>query len=235
MGTEARGLKVLSLYGKFTGEGLYWLPPLSKVVELDILLEEPLITDDDLGKLAAWNEQLTSLSLRGTAVIGTSLSNFKSLKQLTIKPALFPDEIERDDGMEAIGQLKQLEKLNLDMANITDVGIKYLAGCEALTELDVMRNKLTAVGFGALERNRKLTKLKVGVYAGDAELKAIARLKSLESLELWQTNVTDRGLEVLKDLNNLETLVLTGGKVTDAGVEACQRLLPNCKVEYRKK
>lgn len=234
MATEARGLRLLHLNGTFSGEGLFWLPPLSKIVELNIFQKEPVITDDDLGKLAAWNEQLTTLSLRGTAVIGTSLGNFKSLKQLSLGPAVFPDEIERDAGMEAIGRLKQLEKLDLDMANVTDVGMKHLAGCEALTELDVTRNKLTAAGFQALEENRKLTKITVGVYAGDAEVKAIARLKQLEELELRHTDVTDRGLEVLKDLNNLRSLVLIGGKVTEAGVEACQRLLPNCKVEYRK-
>jgi hypothetical protein len=55
-------------------------------------------------------------------------------------------------------------------------------------------------------------------------------LPNLEHLLLFETPVTDAGLEYLKGLTKLERLDLSGTKVTDAGVANLQQSLPNCKI-----
>lgn len=53
----------------------------------------------------------------------------------------------------------------------------------------------------------------------DADLKNIAQLKHLQTLDLSGTNVTDAGLEELAEFTQLQTLHLDGTSVTDAGLK----------------
>jgi hypothetical protein len=52
----------------------------------------------------------------------------------------------------------------------------------------------------------------------------LARQKSLETLSLSDTPITDDGLEHLGDLKNLQTLSLQNTAITDAGLESLTRL-----------
>ena len=53
----------------------------------------------------------------------------------------------------------------------------------------------------------------------DAGLKELAGLKSLQTLDLGDTQVTDAGLKELAGLKSLQTLDLSDTKVTDAGLK----------------
>ena len=80
--------------------------------------------------------------------------------------------------------------------------IKDLAGLEKCTNLALL----------------KLTKNQV------ADLKPLAGLKNLQSLELSHTEVTGTGLKELAGLKNLQSLHLGQTKVTDAGLKELARL-----------
>ncbi len=54
---------------------------------------------------------------------------------------------------------------------------------------------------------------------GDAGLKALAELKSLQILDLTDSRVTDAGLAHLEKLHRLERIRLDGTDVTDVGLE----------------
>jgi len=55
-------------------------------------------------------------------------------------------------------------------------------------------------------------------------------LTNLQSLDLYDTQVTDAGLVHLAGLTNLGWLYLHGTQVTDAGVAELQKALPNCVI-----
>ena len=64
----------------------------------------------------------------------------------------------------------------------------------------------------------------------DADLKELAALKNLTTLDLIGTEVTDAGLKELATLKNLTTLNLGFTKVTDAGLKELRDALPKCKI-----
>jgi hypothetical protein len=64
----------------------------------------------------------------------------------------------------------------------------------------------------------------------DAHLKHLAGLKSLQTLDLSNTQVTDRGMKELAGMKDLEWLNLRSTEVTPAGVAALQKALPKCKI-----
>ena len=64
----------------------------------------------------------------------------------------------------------------------------------------------------------------------DAGLKELAGLKSLQALNLGDTQVTDAGLKELAGLKSLQLLDLDDTKVTEAGVAAWQKDLPACNI-----
>ncbi|WP_010585488.1 leucine-rich repeat domain-containing protein [Schlesneria paludicola] len=59
---------------------------------------------------------------------------------------------------------------------------------------------------------------------GDAELKLMAGLKSLRSINVVLSQVTDDGLKELESMDRLESLALSSTKITDAGLRHLLRL-----------
>jgi hypothetical protein len=59
-------------------------------------------------------------------------------------------------------------------------------------------------------------------------------IKSLQSLYLDTTQVTDAGLKELAVHKGLQWLNLSNTQVTDAGVAALEKALPNCRTHRSK-
>ena len=93
--------------------------------------------------------------------------------------------------------------LNLRYTQVTDAGLKELAGLKSLHTLGLSGTQVT-----------------------DAGLKELAGLKSLHTLYLSETQVTGAGLKELAGLKSLHTLYLSYTKVTGAGVAELQKALP---------
>jgi hypothetical protein len=126
----------------------------------------------------------------------------------------------------ADGKFPHLPKVSVPFAldlggmQVTDAGLKELAGLKNLSFLDLRSTKVTDAGLEHLARLKNLSHLSLSVtQVTDAGLKHLAGLKNLSFLDLGSTPVTSAGLEHLAGLKNLSYLVLNGTKVTDAGVK----------------
>ncbi len=110
--------------------------------------------------------------------------------------------------------------LDLRHTEVTDAGLKELAGLKSLQTLDLWGSKVTDAGLKELAGLKSLQTLELrNTQVTDAGLKELARLKSLQSLNLWGTKVTDAGLKELAGLKSLQLLALGDTKVTDAGLK----------------
>ena len=68
------------------------------------------------------------------------------------------------------------------------------------------------------------------VRVGDVGIGYLRRLTNLESLNLYGTRTTDRGLEHLRALKKLKDLYLTDLKLSAGAVEALKKALPGVAV-----
>ena len=80
-----------------------------------------------------------------------------------------------NDGLKAIGGMKQLRRLHLEKTQIDDVGLQHLTGLAELEYLNLYGTKVT-----------------------DAGIAKLAELKNLKKLYLWQSLATEKGLEELR-------------------------------------
>jgi hypothetical protein len=110
--------------------------------------------------------------------------------------------------------------LELGFTEVTDAGLKHLAGLKNLSSLHLTSTKVTDAGLKHLTTLNNLSSLDLShTQVTDAGLKHLTGLKNLSYLELCFTQVTDAGLKPLAGLKNLSSLHLAGTKVTDAGLK----------------
>lgn len=110
--------------------------------------------------------------------------------------------------------------LSLQLATITDTGLKELAGMPSLQLLDLYFTPVTDTGMKELAGLQNLQALCLsGTQVTDVGLKELAGLRKLQSLNLFNTKVTDAGLKELAGLKNLHSLILRNTQVTDAGLK----------------
>jgi hypothetical protein len=119
-----------------------------------------------------------------------------------------------DADLKVIGVLKTVNDLNLEGSvlkevsgkpiyakeQISDEGLKNLAGMTHLRSLNLCGTNIT-----------------------DAGLKQLAVMKDLQNLQLSSTKVTDAGMEELMKLPKLQSVMLYDTQVTDTGVFALKR------------
>ena len=106
-----------------------------------------------------------------------------------------------------MADLPRLGELRFGSPSVGDRTPEHLAACAALKRLTLACTKITRP--------------------------YVAKLKSLEALNLRFTQVSDGGLKHLEGLANLRELNLEGTLVTDAGVAKLTAKLPQCHVVTR--
>lgn len=112
-----------------------------------------------------------------------------------------------DQGLVAVGQLKDTVILNLRDTGVTDAGLVHLKGLAKLRRLHLER---TAVG--------------------DEGIAHLGGLNKLEYLNLYATKITDKALDNLVGLKKLRQLYVWQTGVTERGVEKLQKALPSLRI-----
>lgn len=126
-----------------------------------------------------------------------------------------------DNDLKVIGAIPKVRDLNIggpilkstgdkviyEPRQITDAGLKHLAGWTDLQELSLN-----------------------GTHITDEGLKHLAGMKKLQRLILSDTKVTDAGMEHLTKLTALKDVQLFNTKVTETGVGVLKRWKPEIRV-----
>jgi len=216
------------LYNAFSDDGLKNLEGMTRLRLLDLRGNMGL-TDEGIAHLAGLTG-LKALKLRSLMVGNTGLEHLQGLTNLT-HLTVEDGQMVSDPGLEHLANLKNLEELNLMRAtSITDEGVTKLVGLP-LKSLYLRGTTVTGTGLAQL-KDAPLVKLDLGEAAvNDKGLQeGISKLKTLEWLDLWNTFVTDAGLEHLEGLDNLKYLRIEGTNATEAGAAKLRESMPNTEI-----
>jgi hypothetical protein len=106
-----------------------------------------------------------------------------------------------DAALVHIGKIATLTHLTFGDHEITDAGLKHLVNLKKLTYLNLC-----------------FPDKKHGGMISDKGMDEIARIASLETLDLRATQITDAGLAKLQTLPKLKELLVNGTAITDKGL-----------------
>ena len=159
-------------------------------------------------------------------------ADLKSLKELHIGGHIIKDGKFQPGHVELPAEeyrhlvvLAGLEKLGFMENGLGDSALVHVGKLENLTHLTFGDHAITDAGLNHLASLKKLTYLnlcfpdkKHGGIISDKGMDAIAKLTSLETLDLRATQITDAGLAKVKTLPKLKELLLNNTAITDAGL-----------------
>jgi hypothetical protein len=167
------------------------------------------------GKVVRSGEVVTEIEFRDSSGLGTAqweaIGGLAGLKKITVfgKAAGFNDAT-----VSHLLRLKKLESFSADGAQLTDAGLRTMAGCASLRSvaffhLSFRMEGFTGEGFAAWAAMPNLEKLTVaGMSMGDAGFAAIAKITTLKELRTWHTYQTEAGNACIASLPNLSSLML---------------------------
>lgn len=129
------------------------------------------------------------------------------------------NDADRQEALARVGDLGQLETLNVPGASVTDGDLARLDGLYRLQQLMLPSTQITDAGLAHLRGLTELTQLNLErTRVSDAGLVHLKGLASLFGISLGKTQVSDAGLVHLKGLTELRYLDLSDTQVTDAGL-----------------
>ena len=157
------------------------------------------------------------LSLSGFEVTDDSLRDLPKLKDL-VHIAIDNSEV-TEAGLKHLAGVKSLVRLEFGV-EMSDMGLKYLADIKGLTHLSIKGNQVTNAGLKEFAVLKDLVYLDLGFSKVTGEgMKELAKMKGIKGLALRGMKETDEGLKELCALKNLTSINLVGTDVTDGGLK----------------
>jgi hypothetical protein len=237
-----------------------WIVPLGKLTNLKTLrfTNNGKLTDAGMLQLAGVMKGLESFAFVGTAMTGRAYAQFEVLTKL-VRVTHRGSSID-DEGLKALCEhLPNLEYISLAHARFTDAGAPNLAKLTKLKGLDIGSSKATPEALVHITKlpleflelgDNFATAASIPLVKGiaslrrvtithltkvtDAELKTIAGLSQLESLELDDVPFPEERVPVLTDFAFLKVLKLVDRKNGyPAEIQTkIQTLLPKVEVKF---
>jgi len=172
---------------------------------------------------AAGVKHLTTIKTLRTLRIGDTAIGDAGLEALQYMPALRSLTLQSMKGVTrkgwaALGQMQNMESLNLQFAEINE-DVEAIAAAPKLQDMTLMSSKLDDIGGQHLGKFKNMRRLFVwNTKITDKSMPAIGSLAELETIYLNGTGITDEGLKSLANLKKLRTLWLDRTAITDAGM-----------------
>ena len=114
-----------------------------------------------------------------------------------------------DRSLPIIGELHQLEDLNLESTRITDDGLSHLTGLKNLRSLNLAGTDIRGSGLAHLGKSPALMNVILrDTSVDDDGLAGVASLQNVVILELSQTEIRGAGLKHLARMKKLQVLFL---------------------------
>lgn len=175
---------------------------------LELYAAKTLVDDEALETIASKLPNIKKLRTAGNSISDAGLEKLASmpLEELDVSEC----QQFSDAGLESIGKIKTLKKLNLWRTPTTDAGVKHLAGLTNLQWLNLDN-----------------------IVLSDAGLESLTELDNLEFLHLGSTQVTDAGMKYLVELDSLSDLRVTRTAVTEDGVQQIRDAHPDVKIQLK--
>jgi Leucine-rich repeat (LRR) protein len=215
------------------------LAAMKKLKSLDVGFSR--VNDDGFDALASL-EALEELHIGGDKMSGLALPLLRllpSLKILDVNGSQRTDSgrwglMLTDVNVESIAALTQLENLNMGGATVSDVGMKMLASLTNIQALDLSRMEITSTALEPLTKMPKLRKLNLW-QSTRIDDRAIQYVKSVEELDLGDTQITDAALTELQGSKRLKVLAVSGTKVTNEGMQKFRKARPDVRLLWSPK
>src|SRR6185295_3067303 len=186
---------------RISDEGLLRLGPARNIRELDLFYAEQ-ITDLGMNAIKGWRS-LKKLDVRGTRVA--------------------------DDTLVIVGELRQIEWLEIANTSVTDAGLENLAPLTSLRHLGRGRSRVSDAAAGIIRLLSTLESIDLGGPRGTARnqrnrgigplppalISALSELKELRVVKFGHSEADADALRKLADLPNVEKLGLEGCRAVD--------------------
>jgi len=135
-----------------------------------------------------------------------------------------------DADLKLLEHFSALEWLDLRLTSVGDEGMAHFTGLRYLRYLNVFRTNMSDTGLANLRGMIDLeTLLMGGTKVTDEGLKNIERFGKLKKLSVFRTAISDMGLKSLEKLTSLEVLLIGESKITETGAKSLQTKIPNLK------
>jgi hypothetical protein len=183
-------------------------PAMRTYVQLD-LGKRPAHPDDEIAITLDEARHLIALEHRFTSwqELETFTTSLKAERRVTAKPLRLVRRNAPDD-WEPIASSRDWEEV---LELLTQHPTAGLSGEGQMTDdlLEDLSHRAPTVTALGLSGSRQIT---------DAGMRQLARMPSLQHLDLTGTGITDAGMQVLRDLPQLRTLSLASNRVSAAGI-----------------
>ena len=134
------------------------------------------------------------------------------------------DKQVKDDDLRRVAGLERLGTVIVSGTAVTDRGFAHLAQAPNLQLLYANDLDVTDEGIKSLQGLPLRVLHLAGAKISDASMPRFAEFDQLRTLWLNKCAVSDKGLEALARSRSLESLVVAGTNVSDDGVESLQKL-----------
>ena len=135
-----------------------------------------------------------------------------------------------DSDLKHLEKFTEIEWLDVRVTPIGDEGAAHLSNLRKLKYLNISRTNLSDKGLASLRGLTELETLFLGTTkVTDEGLKSIERFSKLRKLSVFRTAVTDAGLTSIEKLPALEIFVFGQSKVSESGAKALQAKMPKLK------
>ncbi len=174
---------------------------------------------------------------RSNAIVATNAITDNQLGQLADLPGLQKLQLDNarvsDIGLQSLVGLPQLEQIVLRRAPVGDEGLRHICSLTTVKILNLPQARFTDRGLSELARLPDLELLRFSSpNVTDDGMQQLATLKRLRFLHLISVPISDAGLARLESLEHLESLYLDDIGVSDDAIESLWKAIPGLHLHF---
>jgi hypothetical protein len=211
----------------------------------DLTISGRTITNETMALLNGLTalERLSSDGIQLTDEGFKHFASYKNLKSLSLFHPAFRSEGFTGSGLAHLKALPSLERLTFAGSTTGDIALEAIGQLTQLKEFRTWHTAQTQAGNAHLLK-LPLTAIRIGqrlpswgkdspISFDESTLLTLAKLRTLESLELTEARLTAKIIPHLLALPKLTKLKIETVDISVGDVDAIKAALPNCKVDFK--